>query len=221
VRPATAPLGPPRLHEPETVSLSAEQIVQRAIEKSPEVAAADLMEKAARTSIREADREALIPSFTVDLDYFHPTAGQPAGYGASFSMSLPWLWGAASQRARSAEQRALAEHASAENARVRVRTEVTMALAQVRAAERQYLLLRDVARPAARRAFEAAQAGYATSGTDILMWLDVERSSLDVDIELATARADLDRALADLDGAGGEHLPRTPLPAGKELNHEP
>jgi outer membrane protein TolC len=98
---------------------------------------------------------------------------------------------------------------------------VTAALASVRAAENRYLILRDLAAPAARRAVDAARAGYATGGADVLAWLDAARSSLDVAVELANARADLDRALADLDFAAGEHLPRAPLAASKEQSHEP
>jgi outer membrane protein TolC len=219
-RPVGAALGPPRIEEPQTVHLSAEEAAAQAVAKSPEVAAADLMEKSARSSVRAADREALVPSFMVGFNYFHPTAGQPVGYGVSLSMSLPWLWGAGSNRARSAEHRAAAERASAENARLRVRTGAATALASVRAAARQYLILRDVALPAARRALDVAQAAYASGGADVLAWLDAERSSLDVSIELATAQANLARALADLDWAAGEHLPRAPLTSLEEVHHE-
>lgn len=221
LRPVGAPLGPPRLEEPATVALSAEQAAVRALARSPDVAAAELMEKAARTSVLAADREASRPSFTVGLDTFMPVNNTPFGYGGSFSISLPWVWGGASKRMRSAEQRALAERASADNVRLRVRTEVATALAAVHARERVYLLLRDLAAPAARRAVDAAGAAYATRGADLLAWLDAARGSLDVAMELSTARAEIARSLADLDAAAGEHLPRTPLSSLQESNHAP
>ncbi|MEO7331374.1 MAG: hypothetical protein ABI193_22555, partial [Minicystis sp.] len=51
-RPAGAVLGAPRVEEPETVALSVEQLAARAVERSPDVAAADLMAQSARTSVR-------------------------------------------------------------------------------------------------------------------------------------------------------------------------
>jgi outer membrane protein TolC len=218
-RPLNAPLGPPRLPEPQTIGLPPEDAVQRASTRSPDVVAAELMEKSVRASVGAANREATVPSFMVGLDTFLPVNNMPAGYGVSFSMSLPWLWGGSSSRVRSAEQRALAERASVDSARLRARTSAGTALASLRAAERRYVILRDVAAPASRRALDAARAGYASGGADILAWLDAARSSLDVDVELANARADLDRALADLDWAAGEHLPRVSLPTSKEQSH--
>jgi outer membrane protein TolC len=180
---------------------------------------AERMEKAARAAADAADREATIPMFSVGLDTFLPVNNTPAGYGVSFAMSLPWAWGAASSRAKSAEQKALAERAAANGARIRMRTDAAMALASVRAAERRYLALRDGAAPAAHRALEAARAGYAGGGTDILMWLDTARMAREVDVDLAMAHGDLDRALADLDWTTGAHLPRTALPTAKEVDH--
>jgi outer membrane protein TolC len=135
-------------------------------------------------------------------------------------MSLPWVWGPGSSRARSAEQKALAERAAASGARQRMRTDAAMALSAVRAAERRYLVLRDTATPTAQRAVDVTRAGYAAGGADILMWLDAARMALDVDLDLAMARGDLDRALADLDWTAGGHVPRAPLAAVKEHSHD-
>jgi outer membrane protein TolC len=159
--------------------------------------------------------------FSVGLDAFLPVNGTPAGYGVSFAMSLPWAWGAASARARGADHRAQAERAAADGARLRVRTDAAVALAAVRSAERRYLLLRDTAIPAARRAVDATRAGYAAGGADLLMWLDASRTALDNDVDLAMARGDLDRALADLDFTAGGHVPRAPLSAPKDHDHAP
>jgi outer membrane protein TolC len=100
-----------------------------------------------------------------------------------------------------------------------MRTDETMAVAAVRAAERRYLILRDSAVPAARRAVDAARAGYAAGGADILMWLDSARMAREVELDLAMAHGDLDRALADLDLSAGAHVPRVALPVTKEPDH--
>ncbi len=212
-RPVDAPLGPPRTADPETVALTAQAIADRAVAKSPVVAASDAMKQAAERAKDAADDEATLPTFMVGLSYFHPVGEMPVGWGASVGMSLPWVWGAASDRSESASERALAERSAADAARVRVRSDVGKAFAAVKGAERRLTVLDAGARGAAERALDALTAGYAAGGTDILMWLDAERSSLDVELDVTMARADLDRALADLDWAAGERLPRVPLRA--------
>jgi outer membrane protein TolC len=218
-RSGDAKLGPPVAGEPRTTTLTSDQAAAIAAAQSPEVRMAESMEKSARAAAAAADREASVPMFSAGISTSMPTNDMPAGYGLSFSMSLPWAWGAASSRAKSAEQRALAEHAAADSARLRMRTDAAMALNAVRAAERRYLLLLNGAVPAAHRAVDAARAGYAAGGSDILMWLDAARMALDVELDLAMARGDLDRALADLDLAAGGHVPRAPLSASKEPPH--
>jgi outer membrane protein TolC len=218
-RPPEARLGAPAWAEPRTVALTLEQAAEIAAAASPEVLMAERMERSARAAAEAANREAGVPMFSAGLSTFLPVNDMPVGYGVSLSMSLPWAWGAASARARSAEQRALAGRAAASGARLRTRTDAATALTAVRSAERRYLLLRDGAAPAARRAVEATRAGYAAGGADILMWLDAARTALEIDLDLAGARGDLDRALADLDGAAGARVPRVPLPAPKEAGH--
>ncbi len=215
-RPADATLGAPRWGEAHTVALTSARAAELAAAGSPEVAMADRMERAARAAAEAADREATVPMFSVGLDGFLPVNDMPAGYGVSFGMSLPWVWGAASARARSADHTAMAREAAADGKRRDARTDATMALAAVRAAERRYVALRDGAAPAARRALDAARAGYASGGTDLLMWLDTARMAREVDLDLAMARGDLDRALADLDWAAGGRVARARIPAAKK-----
>jgi outer membrane protein TolC len=215
-RRADAALGAPRDTPAEAPAEGPDELATRAAAASPEVEAAELMQKSASTSAEAAKREATVPKFMLGVSGFLPNEAMGAAWGASFGMSLPWVWGGAKGKARAAEERAHAEAASADAARLRVRTEIGRALAEARSAERRMLLLRDVARPAAERALEAAEAGYATRGTDVLMFIDALRSSLAVDMDLVDARADLDRALADLDGATASRVARKPLPAPTE-----
>jgi outer membrane protein TolC len=218
-RSPSAPLGWPRWTDASTVALTPERAAGLAATGSPEVAVADRMEKASRAIAEAADREATVPMFSAGLDTFLPVNGTPAGYGVSFGMSLPWAWGAASSRARSAEHKVHAEHAAADGMRVRTQTDAAMALAAVHAAERRYLITRDSSGPAARRALDAARAGYTAGGADILMWLDSARMAREVELDLAMAHGDLDRAIADLDRALGAHVPRTAIHSPMDESH--
>lgn len=219
-RSAEAKLGQPRQGALQTAALSPEQAAAMAATRSPEVLMADRMEKSARASAEAAKREAEVPMFSAGFSTFMPVNDMPVGYGLSFGMSLPWAWGAASARARAAEQRALAGQATTQGTRLRMRTDASMALAAVRTAERRYTALRDGAVPAAQRALEATRAGYAAGGSDILMWLDAARMALDIELDLAMARGALERALADLDFAVGARVPRAAIPAPKEPSHD-
>lgn len=218
-RPALAPLGAPRAGDPETADLTLERATALAASHNPAIQAVDLDREAASAFAKAAAREAVVPSFKAGISVFAPTNGMPFGYGATFGVSLPWLWGRAGASRESADERVRAEVATVDAVRLDLRSRAATSFAALRAAERRLLVLRDVARPAARRAIDAARAGYAAGGTDILSWLDAVRSAFDVELDLATARADLARALADLEGAIGDRVPRRSLSAPSEAPH--
>lgn len=218
-RPSDAKLGEPRWGDPQTTALTPAAAESTAAEKNPEIAMAERMEQAAKASAEAASIEASVPMFMAGLSAFPPMGELPAGYGVSFSMSLPWIGGAGSARARSASERALAERSAVEGARLRARTEAGMALVAVRTAERRFTLLHATAAPAAQRAEGAAKVGYAGGGTDLLMWLDAARMLLEINVDLAGARGDIERALADLDFATGARAPRTAISLPKEPSH--
>lgn len=215
-RPALAPLGEPRSSVPETADLTLERATSLVAAHNSAIRAVDLDRDAASASAKAAAREASMPSFKVGVSVFAPTNGMPVGYGATLGMSVPWLWGRAAAARESAEERVRADVAAAEAVRLDLRSQAATSFAVLRAAEHRLLLLRDVARPAARRAIEAARAGYAAGGTDILTWLDAVRSAFDIELDLGTAHADLARALADLEGAVGDRVPRKLLSAHLE-----
>lgn len=206
-----APLGPPLIAPLTTTTLTAEQAATLATTQNPEVEMADRMAEAARAEADAADREASVPMFSAGVSTFLPVNEMPAGYGVSLSMSLPWVWGANGSRKAAADEKATGEKYAASGVRRRMRTDATMALATVRAAERRYRTLQSGAVPAAARALDATRAGYASGGTDILMWLDAARMARDVELDLAMARGQLEGALADLDFAAGGPVPRVAL----------
>ncbi len=210
-RPPGAPLGPPRTSEPVTTALTVSEAARRAEIANPAVTAADARAAAARSSVEAADSEASLPAVTAGINYFHPTGGNRIGWGASVATTLPWLWGPQSDRADAAVHRAAAERAGAEDARRAVAADAARATRRVEAAAGRLEQLEESVRPAARRGAEAAAAGYAAGGTTILDWLDAVRSEVDLESEIRGARGELDRALADLDRAVGEHVARRPL----------
>jgi hypothetical protein len=211
-RPPAAPLGTPVVGEPRTAAETRIELDARALRGNPEIERASALKSAADGYADAAASESKIPAMTVGINYFHPVGGMPAGWGASFAMSLPWLWGEASHRFASAEERARAEAAAVEGARLRVRTETARALWAVRAAEARWLALRDQALPGAQKALDALRAAYATGGSDLPSLLDAQRGVLEISLELGTARGDLERALVELDMAVGARVPRAALP---------
>lgn len=207
------PLGAPRPSAPETVGAPLDALVSRAMSGNTEAALADASHAADVQRADAADVRSKTPSFLVGLDYFHPVGGMPAGWGATASMSLPWLWGEAGHRAGSAHETAAASASTAEAVRLRVRSEVAGAWIQAKTAESRFVSLRDGVVPAAKRTLSAAKAAYASpSGPELLSVLDAARAAFDVELDTVAARGELDRALAELDAAVGARVPRARIP---------
>jgi outer membrane protein TolC len=185
---------------------------EEALRRRPEIRAASAEHKAAQEQARAASREASLPSFSLAALYFAPVGPMPThGYGANASMTLPWLWGDAAERRDGMKLLAQAAKSDADAALVPIRTEVALADTNMRSAALKLQALRDLARPASQRAFDAAWAGYEAGRTDVLTLLTARRAIVDVDSEVVAARAALDHALADLEAAVGTELPRRPL----------
>jgi outer membrane protein, heavy metal efflux system len=92
-----------------------------------------------------------------------------------------------------------------------VDAEVVTAESKARSAAYRLQVLRDRTLPASRRSFDVAQAGFESGRTDLMTVLDTRRSVVDVENEIAIARADLDHALTDLEAAVGTEIPLIPL----------
>jgi outer membrane protein TolC len=215
-----APLGDPVEEEPAGVSAALDELVARSRAARPDVQASDERREAASAKARAADREAKIPSFTLGAFYFAPVGPMPEhGYGVNFSMSLPWLWGAAAHGAAAEKEMLAAEQDEQQDTRLRAATEVAGAAYTARAAERRYATLLDLALPASRRAFDATQAGYVAGRSDLTSVLAAERAVVDVRMDLVMARASLDHALVDLDWAAGAPLPRRPIVHTEGADH--
>lgn len=207
-----AKLGPPVWEAPSTAKVPLDEIVARADAERPEIEALESRKRAQELEAKAAEREATLPSFSVTGSYFPPTgAMREHGFGVGVSLSLPWLWGGRRDAVTAARERARAEMANLEAERIRVGADAAVLTTQAKRAEQHYLLLGERALPASLRARDAAEAGYAAGKTDLLTWLRTARAVVDVETEIVTARASLERALFDLDFAAGGRLPRAPL----------
>jgi outer membrane protein TolC len=211
-------LGAPRVGPAETVGAPLDALVSRAMSGNAEASMADAAHAADVQRASAADTRSKVPSFLVGLDYFHPVNGMPAAWGATASMSLPWLWGEAGHRAESAREMAAASTSTAAAVRVRVRSEVASAWIMAKTAERRFVSLRDGVVPAARRTLDASRAAYSSpSGPDLLSLLDAARAAFDVELDAVAARGELDRALAELDASVGARVPRVPIPTTERV----
>lgn len=204
-----APLGPPVYGEPEIPAWDLRTTLAKAREERPELRATSAQRDARMEEERAADREAKLPSFRLAALYFAPVGPmREHGYGANASVSLPWLWGEASDRRDARREAAAAARSEAEAAKIPIDAEVAAAEANTRAAALRLQALRDRALPASRRSFDVAWAGYEAARTDVLTLLSTRRAVVDVEREIVMARASLDHALADLDAAVGVPVPR-------------
>lgn len=211
-REPSAPIGPPVIDEPSTVRISMEDLVARSKQARPELAALESRREAEILSAEASRKEANLPSFGVGLSYFPPSGMvRDHGIGASFSMSLPWLSGAKKNEAKAFEERAAAEASELDDERIRLGSDAALFATNAKEAEQQYRLLIEKALPMGLRSREAAEAGYAAGQSDAFAWLMAAREVAKTKLDIANARASLERALAELDFIAGVKLPREPL----------
>jgi len=211
-RDPNASLGPPLETEPMVPIWDVPTLLAKAEASRPEFKQALAEREAREYAAKAAEREATWPSFSVGALYFPPTTAMPFhSYGATASMSLPWLWGAAGDRKDAQREFARAAATSVQAAHIPVDAEVVTAEAKARSAAYRLQVLRDRTLPASRRSFEVAQSGFESSRTDLMTVLDTRRSVVDVEHDIVMARSDLDHALTDLEAAVGTEIPLQPL----------
>jgi outer membrane protein TolC len=134
-------------------------------------------------------------------------------YGATISMSLPWLWGPTGDRKNAEREWLRAARSNVEAARFPVDSDVVTAEANARSAAYRLQVLQGRTLPAARRSLEVARTGFESGRTDLMTILDAARSAVDVEEEIVMARSTLDHALTDLEAAVGAEIPLRPLGA--------
>jgi cobalt-zinc-cadmium efflux system outer membrane protein len=198
-----APLGPPEeLGVDATSDVAA---LEREVEaKRPEVAAASRAVRRTEATLQATRRSARIPNLMIGLDYWYmPMADVHHGYGAMVSMNLPWLSGRWGNQEREAEHTLKAEQHALESTRNVVRYELHEAAARVDSARESFSIIDQDLLVQARRNFEATQSAYAAGQGDAIGLIDALRSYLQVRIERVRALAELASSKADLQRAAG------------------
>jgi outer membrane protein TolC len=212
-RAPSAPLGPPVETEPMVSAWDVATLLVKAHDSRPEFKQALAQREAREYAVKAAEREATWPSFTVGALYFPPTDAVPLhSYGASLSLSLPWLWGAAGDRKEAEREFSQAASTNVEAVRFPIDAEVVTAEANARSAAYRFQVLRERTLPASRRSFEAAQAGFESGRTDLMTVLDARRMVVDVEHDIVMARSDLEHALTELEAGVGAEVPLKSLP---------
>ncbi len=209
-RDSRAPLGTPPPDAPPPVALpSLASLEQGALERRPELAAASHRLRAGKARTHARQREARWPSFMVGADYWlMPDGPVTNGYGLMLSVNLPWLNGARGDSVRVAEAETRVDEREATGLRTQVLAEVGEAYAGVEAARRSLAIVDEDLMPRAERAFEASRSSFATGRGSTLAILDALRAWLDLRMERAVARVELDVAWSELERAsGGEVTP--------------
>jgi outer membrane protein TolC len=208
-RPDGAPLGRPREVAVVPSARELAPLQQRSLEARPELLAAAAGRDAARARQELARRRALLPDFSIGLDYWQMPR-QDDGWGGTFSFNLPWLTGGRAAEARKQERLAEAEEAALESLQNQVLFEVRDAWLRVEAGARSVVLFEGELLPKSRQSLEVARANYVTDKASFLDFLDAERSLRDMELGHSQALARYEAAEADLERAIGADPRREP-----------
>ncbi len=207
-----AALGAPEDRGPETVNLPRERMLALAKSRRPELA--ELRAEARKLSAQgdAATSEARYPSFSVAALYFAPVGPmEEHSYGASATMSLPWLWGGASSRVSEKRKAASAATFDIADAERMIDTQVAEAQGAVKSAEARWRALSTRLLPVSKRQLDAALSSYLGGRGSLSDVVEAEQAVIMTELDLIDARAELDHALADAEWAVGGPLPRVRL----------
>jgi outer membrane protein TolC len=204
-----------------TLALSSDEIVARALADRPDVhAQADAIARE-ESAVKLAERNQY-PDFEVSLGRFQNTDARD-GFGAMLSMTLP-IFNRAKYAAGIGEAGARLRAAEADRRRLedRVRREIAQAYLRARTALLQYELFAKTHIPQAEQALRVTESGYRTGAVPFLDLVDTLRSIESVHLEHVMARADFEKAYADLELAAGTELPRTASDRTRDerINHD-
>lgn len=184
-------------------------LLARAHAQRAELRAVRAAEDAAEARRVAAKREWLVPSFSVGALYFPPTgAATEHAFGMSVTVELPWLWGAGKNRSDAGRSAVQAAALTTAGARVGVDVEVAEAFANVQTQAARLRLLEQTVLPATRRALDITLTAYVAARSDFALLLASRRAVIDADLNVVTARAQLEHAIVDLEGAVGAGVVR-------------
>jgi outer membrane protein TolC len=201
--PLGRPVAPPLPEEP----IARDGLEARGLARRPELAQASAAVRRSERQDALARKDALLPDFSVALDYWYqPTLqGLPLhAYAWTVNMSLPWIWGGlrAEERAAAAELEASqAEKASAER---KVSAEVRDAALRAEARREIAWIHRRELVPMAQKTLAATRSSYEKGSADFLSLIQAERDLREAEIDAERALALFAADRADLERATGE-----------------
>ena len=208
------PIGP--LDEPrDEIILPASADLQRlAIDRQPELRAAQLGVERAQAALAAVDRERK-PDFFVGGGYMLMPR-EAGAWTASVGMTWPNApWSRGRLDAQKAETTANVDAAAAQVRVVerQIRQAVHEAYVRVQAAGQRAALLRTTILPQSEQTLEVSRVAYQADRLDFLALIDSQRTLLDARLNYFRALSDRELALADLSRAIGADVPDVTSPS--------
>ena len=203
-RPPKATLPPPPRHVavPADPVGVAEDLIEQALEETPELAAAEAREGAEQSRVALARRE-YFPDVTLVGSYNRLWQEDDLQSFVGLQVNVPLQFG----RRKAAVDEARARLEVARSHRLAIEDDVRLGvqsgaerLAEARHVEHLY---RDRLLPAARDQVDAARSGFETGRNSFLALIDAERNLLNAELGYEEALANLGRRRAELDRARG------------------
>ena len=191
-----------------------EQELHRIARSSPGVERLGLMASASehRAAMAAADK---LGGFRVGVDYIVTGEAEMSGVAdsgkdpiiASVALSLPLWWGIYDANVEAARAEERARRAEQEQARLMVDAELQAALSAVRDGERRTRLYRDTLIPQGETTYRSVLGSYQTGRSTVAAVLLAQRELLELQLDLAQARANHARSWAWLEEVVGATVP--------------
>ncbi len=184
------------------------QLIDEAVRRRPELAAARARLGGADAGVAMANREYL-PDFGLMAGYDSMWEDPMHRFMAGVMVEVPLQLGrrkAAVEEARATRTRMQHEEASKLD---RIRAEVAQSRARVEESQRTLALFADRLIPAAKDRMTAARAAFETGGGNFLALVDADNDLREMELQQHVAAADVRRRLAELERAVGR-IPAVP-----------
>jgi outer membrane protein, heavy metal efflux system len=201
-RPPETPLGKAEELTVHPLSVTLDQLQQRALHDRPELKAATLTIEKSERAISLAKKNYL-PDFMVELQYWDVHTG-PDKWMATAKMTLPWIF-SAKYDARFRQATAEEEEAKADYAAMQNQTlfQLRDLFTKVTTTEQLIQVYQSGVLPQAEQSLEAARIGYQYGKASFLDLIDSERTLRDLQLEYYATLGRFEQHLAELEQAVG------------------
>jgi len=207
LRPAEAPLASPaRLPPlPDGASLNGSQLLLRARQANPAIAADSAALHGAELNRKLADKT-WYPDVTVGAAAIQRQGWGPPGYRAWVGVKIPLQWGLHEGEIRQAAAQAQAAQARLDVREQQIESDLSDAVASFQGSRRTADLIRRQLLPQAEAAVRSGAAAYGVDRTDLASVLRSEHDLSDIRLQLLAAEFDSQRALAAIERLIGGDL---------------